>query len=115
MKLSEIFWALGDPIRFAVVEALIESPRNVSELVTIVGAPQPNVSRHLKALRDRGVIEPTRNGKWVEYSLREEAVEQLRRWAARAANAVAVPVAAGRAPARPAARSSEDDTILFCE
>jgi DNA-binding transcriptional ArsR family regulator len=80
VDLCEVFWALGDPVRYRIVDALLGSPLNVSQLVTKVGASQPNVSRHLKALRERGVIRSARNGKWVEYSIEEEAFFSIGRW-----------------------------------
>ncbi len=80
MDLIELFRALGDPVRFRIVQALFDRPRNVSDLVEIVGASQPNVSRHLKALRDCEVIRPSRKGKWIEYSLNDEALRAMREW-----------------------------------
>lgn len=80
MDLCGLFRALGDPIRFRIVEALTEGPRTVSDIVEIVGAPQPNVSRHLKSLREGAVISSRRRGKWIEYSINGEAMGAIRKW-----------------------------------
>jgi DNA-binding transcriptional ArsR family regulator len=45
--------ALSDPTRLLILYALNEEARNVTELTTELGLPQPTVSRHLKVLRDR--------------------------------------------------------------
>ncbi len=113
MNLCSIFWALGDETRFGIVEALSRSPRNVSELVEEIGAPQPNVSRHLKALRDRGVIRSRRLGKWIEYSIEPAAMRVIAGWAAGLGDSFN---RSGRAPAfqqTSAPPSSPDDNILF--
>ncbi|MGC8856216.1 MAG: ArsR/SmtB family transcription factor [Anaerolineae bacterium] len=61
--------ALSDPTRLLILYALSESPHNVTELTVILGANQPTVSRHLKILRDRGVVRARRQGTIVTYEL----------------------------------------------
>ncbi len=80
MDLCGLFRAMGDPIRFRIVELLVGGPRNVTEIVETVGVPQPNVSRHLKALREGEVICSTRRGKWIEYTLNGDALEAIQKW-----------------------------------
>lgn len=82
-ELADLFWALGDPFRLSIVEFLRTAPRTVTEITEHVHAPQPNVSRHLKALRERGVLETSREGKWIHYSLRPGALSQMARWIGR--------------------------------
>jgi len=82
MDVQAVFWALGDPWRYRIVEALRRSPRFVTELVDELGTSQPNVSRHLKVLRERGIIEGKREGKWIRYRIVPEALEAIARWAA---------------------------------
>lgn len=61
--------ALADGTRLAVVEALMEKPRHVGELVELIGVEQSLLSHHLRVLREIGLIEAARDGKAVLYSL----------------------------------------------
>ena len=61
--------ALADPTRLSVMEALMDRPRHVSELVELLGVEQSLLSHHLKVLRDIGLLEASRDGKAVLYSL----------------------------------------------
>ena len=66
---AETFKALGDPMRLALFELLLERPHRVTELVRRLAAPQPTVSRHLRILKDSGLVEDRREGRWVEYRI----------------------------------------------
>jgi DNA-binding transcriptional ArsR family regulator len=74
--------ALADSTRLILLYALAEGPRNVTELTQELGQPQPTISRHLKNLRDRGLVTATRQGMMVQYSLADarviEALDILR-------------------------------------
>ena len=61
--------ALSDPTRMLLLYLLADRPRNVSALTRELGANQPTVSRHLKVLRDRGLVQTTRQGASVTYQL----------------------------------------------
>src|SRR3972149_407173 len=50
------------PTRILILYALAETPRNVGELAEALHAPQPTVSRHLKVLRERGMVNAERLG-----------------------------------------------------
>ena len=64
-----IFKALSDITRVEIIKLLGKTPRNVTELTSLVGVSQPKVSRHLKILRDAGLLRDVRKGKWVWYEL----------------------------------------------
>ena len=66
--------ALADPTRIMLLYTLAEGPRNVGELATELKLSQPNVSRHLKVLRERGMAVATREGANVVYSLADKRV-----------------------------------------
>ena len=66
--------ALADPTRIMLLYTLAEGPRNVGELATELKLSQPNVSRHLKVLRERGIAVATREGANVVYSLADKRV-----------------------------------------
>ena len=66
--------ALADSTRLILLYALADGPRNVTELTQELGQPQPTISRHLKNLRDRGLVIATRQGMMVQYSLSDKRV-----------------------------------------
>jgi DNA-binding transcriptional ArsR family regulator len=66
--------ALADSTRLILLYALAEGPRNVGELTQELGHPQPTISRHLKNLRDRGLVVATRQGTMVQYALADSRV-----------------------------------------
>lgn len=74
--------AFNDPKRLMVLYALKDNSHTVGELSQILNAPQSNTSQHLAILRDRGLIESSRQGNNVIYSLRHprivEAIDILR-------------------------------------
>lgn len=66
---AEAFKALGDPNRLAIFQILMEGPQHVSTLVKRLGLSQPHVSKQLRILKDAGLVQDHRHGKWVEYRL----------------------------------------------
>lgn len=68
--------ALSDPNRLLILYALDESPRNVTELANEIGLNQPTASRHLKVLRERGLVNTVRTGTTVTYHLSDPRVIQ---------------------------------------
>jgi len=79
---ADICSALADPRRILLLYALAEKPRNVNDLANEIGISQPATSRHLKLLRERGLVTATRDGANVEYSINDhrliEALDLLR-------------------------------------
>ena len=73
---AEICAGLADPNRILILYELSQSPRNVTELSTNLKMPQPMVSRHLKVLRERGMVTPTRKGTVIQYTLADERLIQ---------------------------------------
>lgn len=65
---------LADPTRIYILYLLNEGPSNVSSLVDSLEIPQPRVSRHLKILRESGLVTADRDGQSVIYSLQDERV-----------------------------------------
>jgi DNA-binding transcriptional ArsR family regulator len=79
---ADLCSALADPTRLLLLYALSNEPRNVTELTMDLTVPQSNVSRHLKVLRDGGLVKATRQGPTVQYELTDhrviEALDLLR-------------------------------------
>jgi DNA-binding transcriptional ArsR family regulator len=66
--------ALADPKRILILYALSDKRCYVSELADTLNIPQPTVSRHLKTLRERSLVETEREGAAVYYSLTDPRV-----------------------------------------
>jgi DNA-binding transcriptional ArsR family regulator len=66
--------ALADTTRIAILYELAEGRKNVSQLVEALGSPQATVSRHLKVLRERGMVNHERDGVHVYYSLADQRI-----------------------------------------
>lgn len=79
-KARALLKAMADPLRLQVLEALGGGERCVCELTSELGLAQSKLSFHLKVLREAGLIEARDEGRWVYYSLRTDAIEQLRGW-----------------------------------
>jgi ArsR family transcriptional regulator len=79
---AEICGGLADPNRILILYTLSHNPRNVTELCNELTMSQPLVSRHLKVLRERGMVTTERRGTVIIYSLANtkivEALDLLR-------------------------------------
>jgi len=71
-QMAAYFRALGDPVRLRLIDALRSGEKTVSELVALVSSTQPNVSKHLRILTERGIVRRERRSKAVFYSLIHE-------------------------------------------
>ena len=60
---------LSDPTRLAVLESLMEHPKHVSELMTLLAVEQSLLSHHLALLREAGLVDAKREGKTMVYQL----------------------------------------------
>ena len=75
--------ALADPHRRRAVELLGERPRPAGELARDLGLSAPAMSRHLKALREGGLVEeshPAFDARVRIYALRAGPMAELKRW-----------------------------------
>lgn len=73
---AQMCQGLADPTRILILYSLAENPRYVNELVEMLEVRQPTISRHLKVLRDRGLVTATREGNAIRYALRDRRVIQ---------------------------------------
>ena len=76
----ETFATLAEPNRFRIVELLRSGPRTVGEIVDRLTIPQPQVSKHLKVLRDAGLVEVEPRAQQRIYALRAEPLRELSDW-----------------------------------
>jgi ArsR family transcriptional regulator len=65
---------LAHPTRLAMIEALRDGERTVSDLVDAVGTSAGNLSQHLGAMRDAGVVEARREGRYAFYRISDARI-----------------------------------------
>lgn len=70
---AEFLTSIAEPTRLRIVNCLAAAPLFVSDLQAILKLPQPTVSRHLRILRDAGVVRDTPIAQFVLYRLRRSA------------------------------------------
>jgi ArsR family transcriptional regulator len=75
--LVEQFKALGDPVRWAIVNELRAHTRCACELSESAQVSPPLLSHHLKVLRQAGLIDGTKRGRWIDYTLDTDALADL--------------------------------------
>jgi DNA-binding transcriptional ArsR family regulator len=73
---ADFCFSLSDPTRILILYALNETPLNVTELTNELGVTQPTTSRHLKVLRDRGLVTTKRQGTTITYHLSDKRLVQ---------------------------------------
>lgn len=71
---SQMCQCVADPTRIMILYVLDEHPRHVGELASDLSVSQPTISRHLKILRDRGLVTATRDGQSMLCSLSDHRV-----------------------------------------
>lgn len=74
------FEAIAEPARRALLDALVGGPKPVGVLCNATGLSQPNTSRHLRVLREAGIVSCTPDGQRRLYELRPERLLELDRW-----------------------------------
>jgi len=74
---AALLTAVADPIRLELLHLLVGRTRCVCDLQPEPPIPGNLLSYHLKVLREAGLIEGTRRGRWIDYSLVDGALERL--------------------------------------
>lgn len=80
MSLPEVFSALADPTRLRVVEMLREKALPVHVLAAAFAISRPAISRHLKVLKDVGLVSETRRGRENVYTLEQIPLKPVIAW-----------------------------------
>jgi len=73
---AQVCSGLADPNRILILYTLSERTYSVNELAETLDLPQSTTSRHLKVLRERGMVEAERSGAMVEYTLADQRIIQ---------------------------------------
>ena len=69
--------AVADPIRWSVLQQLAASKSCVCDLQERIPIASNLLSYHLKVLRDAGLVTTARRGRWIDYSLADDALDRL--------------------------------------
>lgn len=101
--LDRRYQALSDPKRRTVLALLREGERCVCELVDEMEVSQSLLSFHLKTLKEAGLVDDRRDGRWVHYRTRPEALADLR------AHLAALAPGVGEGVPSPAAAAADGD------
>ncbi len=73
---------LAEPSRRRILDLLLDRPRSVGELVEALGVSQPGTSKHLRVLREAGVVRARPQAQRRVYELRPEPLAELDAWLA---------------------------------
>ena len=76
-KAVALFHALSDETRLELLDRLKDGEQCVCELMDAMKAAQSRLSFHLKVLKDAGLVEDRREGRWMYYRLSAQAIEDL--------------------------------------
>jgi DNA-binding transcriptional ArsR family regulator len=76
----DVFTVVGDPVKRRLLEMTREREWSVNEMVDHLGISQPAISKHLRALREAGLVDVRVDGQRRWYSLRVDEMEPLHRW-----------------------------------
>jgi DNA-binding transcriptional ArsR family regulator len=77
---SDSFNAVAEPRRRAILSFLALQERPVGEIVASLGLEQPSVSKHLRVLRDVGLVNARREGRQMFYRTNAQAIRPLHEW-----------------------------------
>jgi DNA-binding transcriptional ArsR family regulator len=78
--MDAVLHALSDESRRTMLERLREGPATVGELAERLPIARPGVSRHLRVLREAGLVEVRQEAQWRVYSLRAEPLADVDAW-----------------------------------
>jgi DNA-binding transcriptional ArsR family regulator len=76
------FTVLAEPARRQILDLLRERERTVNELVELTGMSQPSVSKHLRVLREAGLVEVRQDAQRRWYRLQAQPLAEIESWLA---------------------------------
>jgi DNA-binding transcriptional ArsR family regulator len=77
---SDVFNAVAEPRRRAIIDLLSSGERSVNDLVDLLGISQPLVSKHLRVLREVGLVTVRDDGRQRRYRLNGQALKPIHDW-----------------------------------
>ena len=82
-QMTSTFDVLAEPTRRRILDLIRDEERPVNELVAKLAISQPGVSKHLRVLREAGLVELRQEAQWRVYRLRPEPLAEVDDWLAR--------------------------------
>ena len=80
--MESAFEIIAEPNRRAILSLLVSSQQSVGEIERQLGMPQPAVSKHLRVLRDAGIVDVTVDAQRRLYRLKPEPIQEIDDWLA---------------------------------
>ena len=80
--MASVFEVIAEPNRRAILGLLISSEQSVNEIERQLEMSQPAVSKHLRVLRDAGIVEATIDAQRRVYRLKPESLKEIEEWIA---------------------------------
>jgi DNA-binding transcriptional ArsR family regulator len=80
MEMAAAFGALADPVRLRIVETLADREHSAGEVAELFPISRPAVSRHLRVLREAGIVAVREEAQRRVYRLEAEPFKELDRW-----------------------------------
>ena len=80
---SDTFNAIAEPRRRDILDYLAPRERPVGDIVVALGLAQPSVSKHLRVLRDVGLVEMRRDGRQMFYRTNAAGIRPVHEWTSR--------------------------------
>jgi DNA-binding transcriptional ArsR family regulator len=77
---TDAFNAVAERRRREIIDALADGEQPVNDLVRVLGVPQPQVSKHLRVLREAGVVDVRHLGRQRLYRLNGRALKPMHEW-----------------------------------
>ena len=77
---ADPFRAVGDATRRKILISLLDKPSPVYEIAEQFHVTRPAISRHLRVLKDAGLVRQEKSGREILYRLDPEAIAEVRRW-----------------------------------
>ena len=78
--MANLFKALGDPTRRAILEMLKERNCTAGEIGDAFDMTAPSISHHLSILKNAGLVSDTRDGRFIRYELNITVLEEAMQW-----------------------------------
>ncbi|GAB4045610.1 autorepressor SdpR family transcription factor [Spirosoma litoris] len=78
--MNNLFKALNDPTRRQILDLLREGDLNAGDIAERFDMTKPSISHHLDLLRQAGLVEATKQGQFVNYSLNTTVLDELLAW-----------------------------------
>jgi ArsR family transcriptional regulator len=77
-RAAQVFHALSDETRLRILDLLAEGEQCVCDLTDSLKTGQSRLSFHLKTLKDAGLLQDRREGRWVYYALNPDALDDAK-------------------------------------